>query len=197
MTKLGAIDVEVISLGIAKNGTFDERDIARSDLKRLGVGRIMDLLASLKDQRLLEQNKDGSFSVTGIARDALQDVKTDIKVKILQLLEKKPNSIEEISNALGKHHQEVLDEIKELRRDGLVLMSPLYIDGKLLKYYEILPDGIESIKTKTNTADASKEQIGNIMGIIDEIARDVESGSAGEKTIKKINRLKREIDSLL
>lgn len=197
MTKLGAIDVEVISLGIGKKGMFDEHDIARSDLKRLGVGRIMDLLASLKDRRLIDQNKDGSFSVTDLARDALYDDKTDIKVRILRLLEEKPNSIEEISKALGKRHEEVLEKIEELRRDRLVLMSPLRVDEKLLKYYEILPGSLESIRTIHETADPSKEPTHNkILGIVDEIARDVESGVAGKDTIKKINRLKRELELL-
>jgi hypothetical protein len=38
-------------LGIKGNGRFNEKDIEQSELKKLGVGRILDQLASLKERK--------------------------------------------------------------------------------------------------------------------------------------------------
>ena len=86
MTKLGSVDLEIIHLGISKKGPFNETDLARSNLKHLGVGRMLDSLASLKDRKLLEMNPDGSFAVTDLARHILWDKKIPTKVRILRLL---------------------------------------------------------------------------------------------------------------
>ena len=44
MTKLGIIDLGIIHLGIKGNGRFNETDIENSDLRKLGVGKILDSL---------------------------------------------------------------------------------------------------------------------------------------------------------
>ena len=49
MRKLGTIDFEVLQLAMNENGTFDETHLENSKLKRHGVGKILDTLASLKD----------------------------------------------------------------------------------------------------------------------------------------------------
>jgi len=73
MTKLGLIDLQILHLGIKCNGNFNEKDIENSELKRLGVGRILDALASLKDRKLINLNSDGSFFITDLAKHALWD----------------------------------------------------------------------------------------------------------------------------
>jgi len=73
MVKLGTIDVKILNLAINQNGTFDEHNLENSDLKRLGVGRVLDALASLKDRELIVLNKDGSFSITGLGRESLKE----------------------------------------------------------------------------------------------------------------------------
>ena len=71
MRKLGTIDLEILDLAIEENGTFNENNLENSELKRLGVGKILDSLASLKERKFLSLNKDGSFSITGVAREIL------------------------------------------------------------------------------------------------------------------------------
>lgn len=73
MAKLGTIDLEILNLAIKGNGTFNEINLENSELKRLGVGRILDELASLKDRKLILQNSDGSFSITELARKILKE----------------------------------------------------------------------------------------------------------------------------
>ena len=73
MVRLGTIDIEILNLAINQNGTFNEHNLESSELKRLGVGRILDELASLKDRELILLNKDGSFSITGLGRESLKE----------------------------------------------------------------------------------------------------------------------------
>ena len=93
MTKLGVIDLEILHLGIKWSGSFNEKDIEKSELKRLGVGRILDSLASLKDRKLIDLNSDGSFSITDLAKHTLCSEQIPTWVKILRLLEIKSCSI--------------------------------------------------------------------------------------------------------
>jgi len=144
--KLGIIDLEILHLGMKCGESFNENDIENSDLKRLGVGRMLDSLASLKDRKLVELNKNGSFSITDLAKNTLWSDNIPTWVKILRLLEIKPCSFEIISILLQKTESEIYDEIEKLRQNQLVLMSPLRQESKIIKMYEILPEGIEKIK---------------------------------------------------
>jgi hypothetical protein len=67
MRKLGTIDLEILHLA----GTFNENDLENSELKRLGVGKILDSLATLKDRKMISLNSNGSFSITELAREIL------------------------------------------------------------------------------------------------------------------------------
>ena len=96
MTKLTITDLEILHLGIKGNGKFDEKDIENSNLKKLGVGRILDQLASMKERNLVEMNKDGSFNVTELARHTLWDDQVPLWIKILRILEIKSQDIENI-----------------------------------------------------------------------------------------------------
>jgi hypothetical protein len=146
MIKLGLIDLEILFLGIKNNGVFNEKDIENSELKRLGVGRVLDALASLKERKLLTLNNDGTFAITDLAKYTVWSKEIPIEVKILRLLEIKSFDIESISNFLRKPENELIEEIEKLRKKQLILMSPLRQESKLIKMYEIRPEGIEEIK---------------------------------------------------
>ena len=47
MRKLGTVDLEILNLAIKGKGTFNENNLENSDLKRYGVGKILDALASV------------------------------------------------------------------------------------------------------------------------------------------------------
>ena len=178
MAKIGFIDLEILFLGIKGNGNFNEKDIEDSNLKRLGVGRILDSLASLKDRGLIELNSDGSFSITNLARHILWDEITPLWAKILRLLEIKSFSSDEIADFLKQKEKDVFDEIEHLRKNQLVLMSPQRIDSKVMRIYEILPEGIEKIKTAEkegfgdNFEGKTKEEI-EIIPIINQIIKEI------------------------
>ncbi|MBA4453990.1 MAG: hypothetical protein H2B05_03495, partial [Nitrosopumilaceae archaeon] len=124
MTKLTMVDLKILFLGINKEGTFDEKDIEESDLKKLGVGRILDQLASLKERGLIEMNKNGSFSITSSAKQILWDDEIPLWVKILRVLEIKSQNIKTVASFLLVSDDQVKEEIEDLRKRHLLLMSP-------------------------------------------------------------------------
>jgi len=198
MTKLGLIDLEILFLGIKNNRSFNEKDIENSELKRLGVGRILDSLASLKDRKMLTLNNDGAFSITDLAKFTLWSEQIPIGVRILRLLEIKAFDIESISNFLRKTESELIEEIEKLRKKQLVLMSPLRQDSKLIKMYEILPEGIEEIKkieefgyqsNELEENNQKKEIVELINELIEEVNAETEINNKKNHIILKLEKI--------
>lgn len=199
MPKLGLIDLEILHLGIKGNGSFDEKDIENSELKRLGVGMILDSLASLKDRKLIDLNNDGSFSITGLAKQTLWSEQIPTWVKILRILEIRSCSIEAISDFLKKPEIELNGEIEMLRKNQLILMSPLRQESKIIKMYEILPEGIEKIKKieeggfqNNNLEEKNSEIFELIDEVIKEISEEPEFNSK-KRIISKIDKIKEKL----
>ena len=181
MTKLSIVDLQILYLGIKGNGRFDEKDIDQSELKKLGVGRILDQLASLKERKLIDLNADGSFSLTSMARHILWDTQIPMWIKILRILEIKSQSLEKISSFLLLSKDLIQNEIEDLRKRQLVLMSPFRNETGLVKIYEILPEGIEQIKKAQSEGVQNKPEIKKPQ---------IEIWSIIEKTIEQIRGLK-------
>jgi len=180
MSEWNLIDLQIMYLGIKKNGRFDENDIEKSDLNKLGVGRILDQLASLKERNLIDLNKDGSFSVTNVARHILWDSQIPLWIKILRILEIKSQDIEKISSFLLSSPDQILPEIEDLRKRQLVLMSPLRNDKGIVKVYEILPEGIEMVKKVLSEGIQNKPE---------KVKPQIEIWSIIEETIEEIQKL--------
>jgi hypothetical protein len=185
MRKLGTIDLEILDLAIKKKGTFDENNLENSELKRLGVGKILDTLASLKDRKLISLNQNGSFSITELARNILWNNNIPTWAKILRLLQIKSCSEDEIIKILMISKEEVFKDIERLRKNQFVLMAPQRQEEKIIKVYEILSEGIVRID-KTDT-----EGFKNIKF---EESKSIEILSRIDKVIKEIKDL--EIDKI-
>jgi hypothetical protein len=174
--KLNYVDLQILFLGIKNYGKFDENDIEGSDLKKLGIGRILDQLASLKERNLIEMNKDGSFLVTKIARHILWDNELPLWIKILRVLEIQSMGLEKISLFLLILPEKIHKEIEDLRKRQLILMSPLRIESRIIRIFEILPEGIEQIKTYSkgfqNKPDIRTPRV-EILSIIDETIEEI------------------------
>ena len=204
MRKLGTIDLEILHLALKHNGTFNERHLENSELKRLGVGRILDALASLKDRRMISLNKDdGSFSITELSREILWSDKIPIWAKILRLLHIKSCNLNQIIEILRIPEEGIFENLEKLRKNQFILMSPQRQEDKLIKVYEILPEGIKKID-KTETEGFSKDlesikhkQEGEILDLIENIINEIKEfeldSSKKEKTIKQLQQLKRKL----
>ena len=203
MRKLGTIDLEILQLAVNQNGTFNETHLENSKLKRHGVGKILDTLASLKDRKFISMNDNGSFTITELAKEILWSSKIPIWAKILRLLQIKSCDLQQIIETINSSEEKIFNELEQLRKNQLVLMSPQRQDEKLIKVYEILPEGIEVIdKTETqgfeNINFGKNEPEGEIIGTIDEIINEIQklSCSDNEKNniTKKLKLLKNKLE---
>ena len=203
MRKLGTIDLEILQLAVNQNGTFNETHLENSKLKRHGVGKILDTLASLKDRKFISMNENGSFTITELAKEILWGSKIPIWAKILRLLQIKSCDLQQIIETINSSEEKIFNELEQLRKNQLVLMSPQRQDEKLIKVYEILPEGIEVIdKTETqgfeNINFGKNEPEGEIIGTIDEIINEIQklSCSDNEKNniTKKLELLKNKLE---
>ena len=203
MRKLGTIDLEVLFLAVKEKGTFDENNLENSELKRHGVGKILDTLASLKDRKFISLNSDGSFSITQLAREILWSANIPIWGRILRLLQIKSCNIDQITDILGASEDKIKQELEELRKNEFVLMSPQRQEEKLIKIYEILPEGIQEIdKTDTqgfNKSNFSKATLnGGIIEIINQIQNEIQKSNITEhdknKIIEKVKDLKNRLE---
>lgn len=203
MRKLGTIDLEILHLAINENGTFNENNLEHSELKRLGVGKLLDSLATLKDRKMISLNTDGSFSITELAREILWSKSIPTWAKILRLLQIKSCNIGQIEDILKISKNEIIEEIEKLRKNQFVLMSPQRIEEKVIKVYEILPEGIIEIdKTETEGFDKTKfgevKQDIEILSIIELIIKEIQDTqleqSKKDSIIEKISRLKEKLE---
>ncbi len=203
MRKLGTIDLEILHLAINENGTFNENNLENSKLKRLGVGKILDSLATLKDRKMLSLNKDGSFSITELAREILWNENIPVWAKILRLLQIKSCSINQIEDILKISRNEFVEDIEKLRKNQFVLMSPQRIEEKIIKVYEILPEGVEEID-KTESEGFNNVNFGEIkpeieiLTIVDEVIKEIQDSQLEEikknVIIKKLSKLKSKLE---
>ena len=203
MRKLGTIDLEILHLAIKENGTFNENNLENSELKRLGVGKILDSLGTLKDRKFISLNDDGSFSITDIAKEILWSNNIPIWAKILRLLQIKSCDLEQITDILRTSKEKLTEEIEKLRQNQLVLMSPQRQEDKLVKIYEILPEGVEEIdnteiKGFENTSFGEPKSGIEILSIIDEILKEIQDSEIDklkkEKIIEKLSKLKKKLE---
>jgi hypothetical protein len=184
MRKLGTIDLEILHLAINENGTFNETNLENSELKKLGVGKILDTLASLKDRKMISQNNDGSFSITDLAKEILWSQNVPVWAKILRLLQIKSCTLNQIIMILKISEDKLINELEELRKNQFVLMSPQRKEEKIIKVYEILSEGIEKIdSTETkgfnNINSKLKSEVG-IFSIIDKIIKEIQESQMEE-----------------
>ncbi len=203
MRKLGIIDLEILHLAINENGTFNENNLENSELKRLGVGKILDSLATLKDRKMISLNSDGSFSITGLAKEILWSKNIPTWAKILRLLQIKSCNIEQIENILKISRNELVEDVEKLRKNQFVLMSPQRIEEKVIKMYEILPEGIVEIdKTETDGFDSTtfgeiRPEI-EILSIVDQVIKEIQDSQIEQikkdSMIEKLSQVKNKLE---
>ena len=203
MRKLGTIDLEILHLAINENGTFNETNLENSELKRLGVGKLLDSLATLKDRKMISLNNNGSFSITELAKEILWSKNIPTWAKILRLLQIKSCNIRQVEDILKISRNDIVEEIEKLRKNQFVLMSPQRIEDKVIKVYEILPEGILEIdKTEIegfdNTNFGEVKQDVEILSVIELIIKEIQDTqleqTKKDSIIKKLTTLKEKLE---
>lgn len=203
MIKLSLLDLGILRLGINEKGKFDENDIAKSELNKLGVGRILDQLASLKERNLIAMNKEGSFSITEDVKKVLWDENTPIEIRILRILEISPQTLQKIASLLLIQEDQIHQAIEELQKNHLVLMSTVKKEERIVKMYEILSEGVEYLSRVnlgiTQSISELNPQLKNLdilQDTIEEISK-LKNISEEEKNkiIKNLESVKKNLDS--
>lgn len=203
MRKIGTIELEILYLAIKEKGTFNETNLDNSNLKRLGVGKILDTLAALKDRKMIVLNDNGSFSITDLAKEILWNSKIPLWARILRLLQIKSCSMKEISSILEESEEDINQEMEKLRKSQFVLMSPQRVNEMIIKIFEILPEGIQEIdKTETEGFEKINFKKNNqsieILSIIDEIQKEIQDSQTEltrkESIVKKLVELKSKLE---
>ena len=123
---------------------------------------------------------------------------------MLRLLQIKSCSLDQIIDIIRVSENKTVEEIEKLRKNQLVLMSPQRKDDKLVKMYEILPEGIQTID-KTETEGFAKVQFGEtkevkeISKMIDDIIDEVQNleiiETKKENIINQIIKLKNKLEN--
>ena len=148
-------------------------------------------------------NENGSFSITKLAQDILWSNDVPVWARILRLLQIKSCSITQIVDILKISEEEATRETEDLRKNQFVLMSPQRQEEKVVKIYEILPEGVERIdKTETegfneiSKVNEEKSEI-EILSLIDETIREIQGyeleQSKKDSVVEKMNMLKNKL----
>lgn len=143
--QISKVELEFLHLAVLNNDCIDENDIENSNLKRLGTGNILDVLAEMIQKKLFEQ-KHTKFCITNEAKNYLWQKNIPLDLRILRLLKITPVGEKEISRFLMEDDEIIIKMIEKLRKNGLVVIVPTRKDNSFHKLYEILPEGVQYIK---------------------------------------------------
>ena len=144
-------------------------------------------------------NKNGSFSITDIAKEILWSESIPVWARILRLLQIKSCSIEQITEIITISKNELLENLEKLRKHQFVIMLPQRQEGKIIKVYEIQTEGIEKINStekegfeniEVNESGKNLEILTSIDEIVNEIKKLETNQFEKEEIIKKLLKLK-------
>jgi len=175
----------------SKNGINPE-DVSQQDVFTPSIWELVDKFASLQEKNLLTKNKEGLFELTKKGVNTFWYIESPLWMNLLKLLRVRPFSDTQCAMYLGESIPAVQQALDMIRKKGYVLMSQLRKDEKLLKMYEILPDGIEQL-SKSKKAGTSFVKSGDKLvveleggeGILYEIIDDLVNPLRMIKTLSK------------
>ncbi len=128
----------------SKNGITPEA-ISKQDVFTPGVWELVDKFATMQEKNLIIKNKEGLFVLTKNGMNTFWDIESPLWLNLLKLLRIKPFSDTECAMYLEEPIPAVQQALDMIRKKGYVLMAPLRKEEKLLKMYEILPEGVEQL----------------------------------------------------
>jgi len=175
----------------SKNGISPE-NISQPDVFTPGIWELADKFATLQERNLLSKNKEGIFQITKAGMNTFWDIESPLWMNLLKLLRIKPLSDAECAMYLEEPIPAVQQALEMIRGKGYVMMSSLRKEKKLLKMFEILPEGIEQLKTAgkynlliAKLGDKLVVELENGEGILYEIIDDLVNPLKTIKTLSK------------
>ena len=175
----------------SKNGITPEA-ISKQDVFTPGVWELVDKCATMQEKNLIIKNKEGLFVLTKNGMNTFWDIESPLWLNLLKLLRIKPFSDTECAMYLEEPIPAVQQALDMIRKKGYVLMAPLRKEEKLLKMYEILPEGVEQLsKSKKSglsfvkSGDKLVVELEDGEGILYEIIDDLVNPLKMVKTLSK------------
>ena len=128
----------------SKNGISPEA-VSQQDVFTPGIWELVDKFASMQEKNLLTKNKEGLFVLTKNGINTFWDIESPLWLNLLKLLRVKALADTECARYLEEYIPAVQQALEMIRKKGYVMMSQLRKEEKLLKMFEILPEGVEQI----------------------------------------------------
>ena len=138
------MDLEILYQAKSKNGISPEA-VSQQDVFTPGIWELVDKFASLQEKNLLTKNKEGLFVLTKNGINTFWDIESPLWLNLLKLLRVKALADTECARYLEEYIPAVQQALEMIRKKGYVMMSQLRKEEKLLKMFEILPEGVEQI----------------------------------------------------
>ncbi len=186
------MDLEILYQAKKSKNGINPEDVSQQDVFTPSIWELVDKLAALQEKNLLTKNKEGLFELTKKGMNTFWYIESPLWMNLLKLLRVRPFSDTQCALYLGEPIPAVQQALDMIRKKGYVLMSQLRKDEKLLKMYEILPDGIEQL-SKSKKAGTSFVKSGDKLvveleggeGILYEIIDDLVNPLRMIKTLSK------------
>ena len=186
------IDLEILyQAKKSKNGISPE-NISQQDVFTPGIWELVDKFATLQEKNLLTKNKEGLFVLTKTGMSTFWHMESPLWLNLLKLLRVKSFSDTECAMYLEEYIPAVQQALEMIRKKGYVMMSQLRKEDKLLKMFEILPEGIEQLtkikKSRLSVVipgDKLIVELDNGEGILYEIIDDLVNPLRMVKTLSK------------
>ena len=180
MSDFDYIDLEILyQAKKSKNGISPEI-ISKPDVFTPDIWELAEKFTTLQEKNFLSKNQEGLFKITKAGINTFWYVESPLWQNLLKLLRIKPFSDTECAKYLEEPIPVVQQALEMIREKGYVMMTPLRKDTKLLKMFEILPEGVGQLKTTgrfnmltTKPGDKLVIELENGEGILYEIIDDL------------------------
>jgi DNA-binding PadR family transcriptional regulator len=186
------MDLEILYQAKKSKNGINPEALSQQDVFTPGVWELVDKFAALQEKNLLTKNKEGLFVLTKKGMNTFWDIESPLWLNLLKLLRVKPFSDTECARYLQEPIPAVQQALDMIRKKGYVLMSPLRKDEKLLKMYEIMPEGVEQLSKSKNSGlyvvksgDKLVVELDDGEGILYEIIDDLVNPLRMVKTLSK------------
>ncbi len=180
MSDFDYIDLEILyQAKKSKNGISPEI-ICKPDVFTPDIWELAEKFTTLQEKNLLSKNQEGLFKITKAGINTFWNIESPLWQNLLKLLRIKPFSDAECAMYLEEPIPAVQQALEMIREKGYVMMTPLRKDTKLLKMFEILPEGVGQLKATgrfnmltTKPGDKLVIELENGEGILYEIIDDL------------------------
>jgi len=186
------IDLEILYRAKKSKNGISPENISQPDVFTPGIWELADKFTTLQEKNLLSKNQEGLFKITKAGINTFWHTESPLWMNLLKLLRIKPLSDKECAMYLEEPIPAVQQALEMIREKGYVMMTPLRKDKKLLKMFEILPEGIEQLKTagkynllNAKLGDKLVVELENGEGILYEIIDDLVNPLRMIKTLSK------------